>query len=769
MITSTTVVQAAPPRSGRVSDSPRQPSRLSGPGRWLALIMVAHVALGLWYSLANPLFEAGDERWHYPYVKALADGQGLPVQPEDPIVYNWRQEGSQPPLYYLLAAALTFPIDTGPPRRVVVDNPHAIVGQPLAFGNKNLAVADPDPEGADRGVVLAALLIRAFSVLIGAITVWATYVLARQIAPHAPGLALLAAAWVAFLPEFVFISASINNDVLAVTASSVCLVAINWALQQPRVWPRWLWVGLVGGAAALSKLNGVGVIGLAVLAIGWSAWRSVDRRWVPAALGAALGPPTAIAGWWFARNQLLYGDPTGLSAMLAIVGRRSLSWTKLAGEAPGILYSFWGVLGGFNVLLPDWLYSFYNALAVAALIGLLIQVARPRWSRTGAINRLLLALALIWLAFTGYSLIRWTQTTMGSQGRLLFPALPVFALLFAWGCAGWAPARWRPRLIGTLAVAFFGAAALVPSLVIGPAYAPPRRLEAGQIDQVPNRLHATFEDRIELIGYQFGRPDGSLRTAQAGQTLAVTLYWRTNQRLDENLSIYVHLLDRQNRVLGQSNSYPGAGTYPTSLWQPGEIVPDVTYLVVGDDAPLPALARLEVGLYHSASLERLPARGDRVRPHQSVYLTDLRVTRSTPPPALPNAAGLRFGDQIELIDFASDPTGPVAPGSPLRIDLRWRALAALPLDYTTFLHLIDGSGQLVAQADAEPRSGTYPTSVWQPAEIVPDSYLLPVPATAVAGRYALRVGLYRRDTGERLPVAGGGDGAPALTTIEVAP
>ena len=74
---------------------------------FLGLVLV----LGVLYSLITPLFEASDELWHYPFVKRLADGQGLPVQYPDQIG-PWRQEGSQPPLYYALGGLLTSWIDT---------------------------------------------------------------------------------------------------------------------------------------------------------------------------------------------------------------------------------------------------------------------------------------------------------------------------------------------------------------------------------------------------------------------------------------------------------------------------------------------------------------------------------------------------------------------------------------------------------------------------------------------------------------------------------
>ena len=77
----------------------------------LVLILVVFGILGVVYSIVVPPFEASDELWHYPMVKYIADHGALPVQVPG-IETPWRQEGSQPPLYYALGAAATWWIDT---------------------------------------------------------------------------------------------------------------------------------------------------------------------------------------------------------------------------------------------------------------------------------------------------------------------------------------------------------------------------------------------------------------------------------------------------------------------------------------------------------------------------------------------------------------------------------------------------------------------------------------------------------------------------------
>ena len=39
--------------------------------------------------------------------------------------------------------------------------------------------------------------------------------------------------------------------------------------------------------------------------------------------GVVLGIALLVAGWWYARNVVLYGEPLGVSTMLDIFGRRT--------------------------------------------------------------------------------------------------------------------------------------------------------------------------------------------------------------------------------------------------------------------------------------------------------------------------------------------------------------------------------------------------------------------------------------------------------------
>jgi len=94
-------------------------------------------------------------------------------------------------------------------------------------------------------------------------------------------------------------------------------------------------------------------------------------------------------------------------------------------------------------------------------------------------------------------------------------------------------------------------------------------------------------------------------------------------------------------------------------------------------------------------------------------------------------------------------------GETLNLSLFWRSSGPLAWDWTVFTHLVapDGS-RVVAQKDNPPRDGAYPTTRWQPGELIRDNYGLTVLPDTPPGRYWIEVGLYRTDVEgyPRMPV-----------------
>jgi hypothetical protein len=111
-----------------------------------------------------------------------------------------------------------------------------------------------------------------------------------------------------------------------------------------------------------------------------------------------------------------------------------------------------------------------------------------------------------------------------------------------------------------------------------------------------------------------------------------------------------------------------------------------------------------------------------------------------------------FGGEIALVGYDLPPTA--RPGEILAFTLYWQALARPAHDYTVFVHVLDAAGQTVAQADAPPVAGTYPTGLWAASETLADRRHLLLPAGLAPGEYRVRIGLYDPASGQRLPVLG---------------
>ncbi len=108
-------------------------------------------------------------------------------------------------------------------------------------------------------------------------------------------------------------------------------------------------------------------------------------------------------------------------------------------------------------------------------------------------------------------------------------------------------------------------------------------------------------------------------------------------------------------------------------------------------------------------------------------------------PSMPLIA--QFDRAVSLLDAAVQRTD-----KGLQIDLVWRLDQSVPDDVTVFVHVLDADGQLVAQADGDPIAGSYPFFQWPIGLVAQDVHNVP----AFGASLAVRVGLYRRSTGERL-------------------
>jgi hypothetical protein len=141
------------------------------------------------------------------------------------------------------------------------------------------------------------------------------------------------------------------------------------------------------------------------------------------------------------------------------------------------------------------------------------------------------------------------------------------------------------------------------------------------IERVPGeRLGANLGDQVALLGH-----DGLPASVEPGQEVQMVLYWQAVAPLDEDYTVFVHLIDQNGVAVSQHDGQPMQGFYPTSRWDVGDNVRDEFDVTVDESVP-PGQYRWVAGMYLLSTGERLPLSdaGGHVE-GDLVYLGDVTV------------------------------------------------------------------------------------------------------------------------------------------------
>ena len=740
--------------------------------RWAGVLVAAHLALGVLYSVTVPIWEAHDEWAHYKYVEYIARHRALPPAGQRLTTEYRYDQANQPPLYYILAAIPVSWVDTSDGLKPVV-NPYADTGD--GWGGINFAVHDPEIERFPyRGTVLAVHVARWASVLMSLLALGAVYALGRLTHPRDPGVILGALAIAAFMPQFLFIGSVVTNDVL-ITGLGSWVTVFGLRLALPGGGRRdALLLGVTLGLALLTKYTALALIPLALIAGAIGLAREVRhgasprRTW--GTVGAFLGALVGIAGWWFWRNYTQYGQwlPRDPWAVYWLQERLREPWGLLRGlewsAVPGMLrygfQTFWLSFGWGNLGAPMWVYRLFALISSLGVLGL----ARAWFRRDRpAHTRLLISLLFLQLLFVIALPLYRELLHRGSvlRGRYLLPALGSVSLLIAWGLR---ELPWPSRLarFHPLAVVGGGMALLsltLPFWLIIPAYRPPPLLSELELKPTEQPLHAVFGERAELVAYEIWPTE-----VKPGQAVAVTLLWRALAPMRENYTVGVHVLGEGYQDYGQRNAYPGRGNFATTLWKPGDLFRETYWVPVQPppDGVVPTAGRVSVALFlddeEQTHLPVTDAQGRLIG--GSAIFGRFRIGDGQPPPPPPDAPLGVVGEEIALVRAEATPTPVAMAGFSIPVTLTWQALATPAADYTIFVQLLTEDGRWVAGYDAPPRDGNYPTGLWRTGDVVTHTVTLALPTSLPSGVYRLVTGMYRQEDMRRLPAR---NAAGALT------
>jgi hypothetical protein len=630
------------------------PERVEGrhPQSAIWYVLLVFIILGAWYSVTIPLGEGPDELPHFTVIRYIVRHGRLPDTPDE-------HQAFQPPLYYLVGAALTCWIDTSD----FVSKSNADYDAIAPDAPKLLLLHTRAEAFPWRGWALAWHLLRFVSLLMGAVTIIAIYRTAQLIV-NEHYFAMLAAMSIAFLPSFIFMSAVVNNDNLtAMCAALLCWRIVSLVSRSTCEWNRKIrselvWLGVLLGCGLLSKLSMIAFVPTTWLALVFvTRSQSFDKLRTDAwdwhkTIGTmiiVLGIATLVSGGYFIRNLVVFQDilawPLVLSANAVRAQPLGINeWLDLLGR---LYRSFWLEWIGIQLDAPLlWWFTLLTLLAVGGTVRGLWLMADGLWrmayggwrivnsrllkhrfavtlhASRFTLHASLIALALVHLAIITISWIRWSQTVLGTgQARLWYPALPILIIALALGLRA-IEQNFMPHITSylslitpyasrftlhasrlTLHASRFTSHALRLTLVaslFAVALITPLRYLAPTYAPAPRiaALPASAQP-IRATFKDKMRLIGwelSATKAKAGDTLQLWLYWEALKDLTDDDWLKLQLLDVNDRFLWFKDGSPSAGRDSTDSWRRGEQIASLHRIVISADAPR-GIYRVTVGIH----------------------------------------------------------------------------------------------------------------------------------------------------------------------------
>jgi len=266
-----------------------------------------------------------------------------------------------------------------------------------------------------------------------------------------------------------------------------------------------------------------------------------------------------------------------------------------------------------------------------------------------------------------------------------------------------------------------------------------KKLRAPEVTRRPN---LNFAGELRLLAY-----DRSPANPQTGQPLDVTLHWQRLSPAERKYTVFLHLLDRDDRMVAQVDERLFGGRYRPLFWPREAIVRDRHTLLVPPNLP-PGRYRLVAGLYDGIPDRPIRVLNDRGQPVTAEVTLDYLWVGPREQAVPQTGLSALFGNQIRLLGYDLTARG----ANHWSLTLYWQAVKPLTEDYTVFVHLVGPDGQIWGQHDSPPGGGFFPTSFWLRGDEVTDDHELRLRDGAPAGSYRLFVGLYRPGDGSRLSV-----------------
>jgi len=679
---------------------------------WVIGVSIGLILLNLQYY---PPANGRDEIDHLTLIQFYADNNRFPVLPDDYEIAS--EQAHQPPLYYLLTSTL---VRLG-------------IGEidPLNYEENPFLLRDnynPDLPPYNRVLYIQNFdatpihILRWLSVsiiLIGVAAIWKTvYILFDQ--SMAQVVAPLTLAFLMLTPSFWRTAIIVNNNQLVFMWASLATWQLAYLWIHGFTWRRSVVLGTFLGLGLLTKLYMLPLLaataGLAYLA----------KRRAGAATGTVRHQPlwaggvavVVAAGWacaWYVRNMLLYQDPTASRATETLLdSRRTEPFTLLDFLEAITTWSGELWIESWNILNTT------ETLVFASTIGTLLILSNLLTFRKNSNPQIFLwSITLPTLIFAIAGAIRNTHADYTPP--LLLAAYPSIHILFALGVWSWISPQYQQRLSFSVIIFITALTVMFHGRFFTPLFPPIS-------DDATIQTNIEFENDIRLTSYEY-----SSNAAQPDDWIRIKLCWQTDTPQDQDYAFTLQLVLPDMPRAAIQDGYHLSGRYPTSQWAVNETICEWIPLHIQNGVETPRAYELLVSLYEVDGEKLIwvddPTR-DPIIDRITIYEQSTAQNIDTP---------------WQVADWGKVAINLDNPNQPQAITLTWQVLQAAPTNYRYYIHLLDETENIIAQADAPPLNNTYPTSYWVNNTTFTETILLPAAPDATQ----LKIGVYDPNTNQR--------------------
>ena len=252
-------------------------------------------------------------------------------------------------------------------------------------------------------------------------------------------------------------------------------------------------------------------------------------------------------------------------------------------------------------------------------------------------------------------------------------------------------------------------------------------------------VNITFGEQITLLGYTLHE-----ETISRSNPLDIDLYWHMPEAIENNYRPVVQTVNlMQTEAWATSNNLqPGAGEFST--FTPERFARDPYSLRLFDSDVPPYVAQIMVQLIDENGTLTLPDGSDRLILEPIIQVDTEEAAIFTQ----------RWEKVYQLDDVAELYCSTVIEnGDDIDITLLWNFIGETERELVVMVQGLDANGDLVESGDAPPFGGNYPSYFWRDGQRLLDSHQLPAnPAIE-----SIAIGLYTRDTVERLAISRAGE------------